>query len=137
MNTIEREEYTIGSLAKAAEINLETIRYYQRIGLITEPRKPLQGYRKYPYRAVETLRFIKRAQQLGFSLAEIAELLDIGDGHCEDIRDQAIGKQSIIDAQIRDLQALSHTLGELIDKCNRDSDTGHCPLIEVLQHAPQ
>ncbi len=80
---------TIGRLAKLVDVNVETIRYYQRIGLIDEPVAPLNGFRKYPIKTAEYITFIKRAQRLGFSLKEIAELLKIGDGHYDDIRSRA------------------------------------------------
>ncbi len=72
---------TIGFLAGAAEVNVETVRYYQRFGIIDEPLKPFDGYRVYPPETVGRIRFIKRAKQLGFSLKEISELLELGDGH--------------------------------------------------------
>ncbi|HCD54689.1 MAG TPA: MerR family transcriptional regulator, partial [Halieaceae bacterium] len=78
---------TIGSLAKAAEINVETIRYYQRLGLMTEPEKPLGGIRRYDEDALARLRFIRRARWLGFSLEEIGELLKLEDGtHCDEAK---------------------------------------------------
>src|SRR3954468_16785809 len=72
---------TIGRLAKAAGMNVETIRYYQRRGLLEEPKKPLGGHRRYPPQAVRQLAFIRRAQQLGFSLEEVKALLAFSDGH--------------------------------------------------------
>ena len=72
-------ELTIGRLAQSAGVNVETIRYYQRVGLLKEPEKPAYGYRHYPPDTVARIRFIKRAQQLGFTLEEISELLSLGD----------------------------------------------------------
>ncbi len=123
---------TIGRLANAAEVNLETIRYYQRIGLLVEPAKPQEGYRKYPSEYITRIQFIKRAQQLGFKLVEIAELLQMGDGHCGDVRLRAEQKRQQINQQIRDLENLRATLDTLIDNCHRGSDSGHCPIIETL-----
>jgi len=77
---------TIGRLARAARVNVETIRYYQRRGLPGTPRKPPGGVRHYPQEALARLRFIKRAQQLGFSLRDIRELLVLGDHACADTR---------------------------------------------------
>ena len=79
MTATSNKPFTIGILAKAAEVNIETVRYYQRVGLIKEPAKPLQGYRTYPSVTLNRIKFIKRAQQLGFSLTEIAELLELGE----------------------------------------------------------
>jgi len=123
---------TIGYLARAAEVNVETVRYYQRFGIIDEPQKPIDGYRIYPTETVDRIRFIKRAQQLGFSLKEIAELLDLGDGHCDDVRLRAEEKQAHIDAQIKDLRKLRKTLDKLIKACQSDSNTAHCPIVETL-----
>ena len=83
---------TIGRLAKAAGVNVETIRYYQRVSLLTEPVKPYDGFRVYPDETINRIRFIKRAQKLGFSLKDIAHLLSLGDGHCDDAREQAEAK---------------------------------------------
>lgn len=123
---------TIGFLAKAADVNIETIRYYQRIGLITEPTKPDQGYRIYPEETLQRIKFIKRAQQLGFSLQEIEELLQLGDGHCEDVRLRAEQKRSQIDKQIKDLRNLRSTLNQLINACQSDLDPSQCPIVETL-----
>ncbi len=123
---------TIGFLAKAAEINIETVRYYQRFGIIDEPAKPFDGYRIYPPETVDRLRFIKRAKQLGFSLKEIAELLDLGEGHCEDIRVRAETKRAHVEEQIKDLKKLKKTLDTLINSCQLDNDTTHCPIVETL-----
>ena len=76
---------TIGRLARRAGVNVETVRYYQRIGLVDEPGKPAEGFRTYAPEAVDRITFIKRAQALGFSLDEVRELLEIGDGHCADV----------------------------------------------------
>lgn len=123
---------TIGFLAKAADVNIETIRYYQRISLIAEPKKPAQGYRTYSTEDLKRLRFIKRAQQLGFSLAEIAELLEMGDGSCSDVRHRAEEKRKQIDKQISDLHNLRTTLNELINSCQSESGNSHCAIVETL-----
>lgn len=122
---------TIGRLARAAGVNVETVRYYQRVGLVTEPPKPVAGYRHYPPATVDRIRFIKRAQKLGFSLAEISELLELGDGHCADVRSRAEHKRSVIDRQIADLTALRDTLDDLIHACREDEHTA-CPIVETL-----
>ncbi len=80
---------TIGKLAKQTEVTIETIRHYQRIGLLTEPAKPDGGYRSYSANAISRIRFIKRAQQAGFTLKEIATLLSLDGAHCADIRQLA------------------------------------------------
>lgn len=123
---------TIGQIAHTAGVNVETIRYYQRVGILIEPAKPGEGYRIYPSDTVDRIRFIKRAQQLGFSLQEISELLELGDGHCDDVRHRAEEKRTIIDQQIKDLQNLQETLDTLIQACQCDGDTSHCPIVETL-----
>ena len=125
---------TIGRLAKLVGVNVETIRYYQRIGLIDEPVAPLNGFRQYPVKTAENITFIKRAQRLGFSLKEISELLKIGDGHCDDVRTRAEKKRNKIDEQIRDLQSLRDTLDQLICECKSGKDGAHCPIVETLAH---
>ncbi|NOY16977.1 MAG: MerR family DNA-binding protein [Gammaproteobacteria bacterium] len=123
---------TIGHTARTAGVNVETIRYYQRVGILVEPAKPVEGYRIYPSETVGRIRFIKRAQQLGFSLQEITELLELGDGHCDDVRHRAEEKRTIINQQIKDLQKLRGTLDNLIQACQCDGDTRHCPIVETL-----
>lgn len=97
---------TIGQLARAAGVNVETIRYYQRIGLINEPVKPAQGYRRYPTPTVERLRFIKHALELGFSLDEITDLLSLNDRDCLDARRIAEHKLEVIQKRIDDLSGM-------------------------------
>lgn len=127
-----KEKMTIGRLAKRVGVNVETIRYYQRIGLIDEPVAPVNGFRQYPNKTAENITFIKRAQRLGFSLKEIAELLQIGDGHCDDVRTRVEIKRNKIDKQIRDLQSLRETLDTLICECKSGKNDTHCPVVEAL-----
>ena len=134
---VNKKTLTIGQLARAAGVNIETVRYYQRVALIQEPVKPLEGYRHYPANTVERLKFIKRAQQLGFSLKEIVELLELGNGHCMDVRARAEKKRNHIDQQIKDLEKLRKTLDNLIKACQTDNDMAHCPIVETLSgHSP-
>jgi MerR family mercuric resistance operon transcriptional regulator len=85
-NISSAENMTIGVLARTAGIYIEPIRYYQRIGMITEPPKPQQGHRQYPADLIEWTHFIERAQELGFSLAEIADLLSLNERECQEAR---------------------------------------------------
>ena len=128
---MDSKTLTIGRLARAAEVNIETIRYYQRVNLITEPAKPAFGYRQYSVDIIIRIRFIKRAQKLGFSLKEIADLLEMGDGRCGDIRQRAEEKRDMINTQIKDLTNLRQTLDNLIHSCDTTGDT-HCPIVETL-----
>lgn len=125
---------TIGNLAKQAEVTVETIRYYQRIGMLDEPGKPGNGYRHYPPHAIARIRFIKRAQQAGFTLKEIAQLLSLDTDHCADVRKIAEQKCQQIDAQIKDLTALRNVLDALVKRCQSDSLAEHCSLIDALSN---
>lgn len=126
-----KQSLTIGQLAKAADVNIETIRYYERIKLVMQPLKPQSGYRQYDMEIINRIHFIKRAQKLGFSLKEIADLLEMGDGQCADVRKRAAEKRDMITKQIEDLTNLRSTLDNLIHSCDSTGDT-HCPIVETL-----
>lgn len=135
MRTREREPagLTIGRLAAEAGVNVETVRYYQRIGLVEEPEKPRQGYRHYPLAVIDRIRFIRRAQDLGFSLGEIRELLSLSDGSCDAARALAEHKLADIRRRIEDLTAMQRALTALVDACrNNVAGQGHCAIIETL-----
>ncbi len=126
---------TIGRLAAEAGVNVETIRHYQRLGLIEEPARPAQGYRRYPEADVARIRFIKRAQQLGFSLKEIKGLLSLGErGQCREVQRLAAQKLENIEQRLRDLEAMRKVLAELVVQCENGESETHCPLIESLTH---
>ena len=124
---------TIGRLARAAGVNVETIRYYQRIGLVAEPPRPAEGYRHYPSTTIDRIRFIKRAQELGFTLDEIRELLALDDAACQEARQIAERKLETIRKRIRDLTAMEKELHRLVDDCRRDGGDGTgCAIIRTL-----
>ncbi len=125
---------TIGQLARLANVNIETIRYYQRIGLLHEPPKPTSGYRHYPESTVETLQFIKRAKQMGFSLREIAELIELGESACSHVRLRAEAKRAQITVQIQELENLRQTLDQLIEQCHSEEKNSSCPIVRKLSH---
>jgi len=127
---------TIGRLARSAGVNVETVRYYQRIGLVEQPARPAGGFRRYPPAAVARITFIKRAQALGFSLEEIRELLSIGDGRCADVRARAERKRDRVVAHIGELEALRRTLDELIEACRAGREDAGCPIVESLARPP-
>lgn len=130
---MDATRYTIGTLAREASVNVETVRYYQRVGLLRQPAKPNSGYRRYPQQAVARLRFIRRAQRLGFTLKEIAELLELEDGKCKEARTLAEEKRAVIDAQISDLSAMGRELEKLIRACKRSGvNSRRCALIDTL-----
>jgi len=123
---------TIGQLAKKAEINLETIRYYERRGLIARPEKPATGYRQYSNDLLQELFFIKRAKTLGFNLDEIQNLLLLSGGHCTEIQSLAEQKLDQVQYKIRDLQRLEDVLADLVRQCNANADEAHCPIVDAL-----
>jgi MerR family mercuric resistance operon transcriptional regulator len=125
---------TIGKLAKQANVTIETIRHYQRKGLLIEPEKPVSGYRQYSSEAISRLRFIKRAQQAGFTLKEISELLALDNEHCEDVKNLAEQKRQQIDVQIKDLTALRNVLDSLVKGCEKDQSNQHCYLIDAFSN---
>ncbi|MFT5220055.1 MAG: MerR family mercuric resistance operon transcriptional regulator [Planctomycetota bacterium] len=125
--------YTIGQLAQKADINVETIRYYERCGLIAKPQRPAQGYRQYNEPFFERLQFIKRAKTLGFKLVEIKNLLSLADASCADVESLAQQKLIHIRERIGDLKRLEQVLHNLVEQCGNQSDQHHCPIIETLQ----
>lgn len=130
------ERRTIGALARQAGVNVETIRYYQRRGLVAEPAKPLGGIRDYAPEHVQRLRFIKRAQQLGFSLEEVAELLSLEDGlHCREVAEIAGKKLATVRERIAQLKTMESALATLVRKCGSNRGRLRCPLIAALESA--
>jgi MerR family mercuric resistance operon transcriptional regulator len=124
---------TIGRLAQRAGVNVETIRYYQRLNLIDEPAKPPGGVRRYSDAAVSRVRFIKRAQELGFSLAEVRRLLRLGDPQtCGEARSLAAEKLALVESRVADLERLRGVLKDLIGRCDRRRGKVACPIIESL-----
>ena len=125
---------TIGAFAKAAGVNVETIRFYQRRGLLPQPPRPPGGIRRYQVADVARLRFVRSAQQLGFSLDEIAALLTLEDGmHCNEAR--KIGEQKLTDvrARLADLRRMETALSDLVARCGARRGKVKCPLIACLQ----
>ncbi|MFZ5510233.1 MAG: heavy metal-responsive transcriptional regulator [Pseudomonadota bacterium] len=118
---------TIGQVARLAAVSADTLRYYEKEGLVAPARKSAAGYRLYTADAVRRLRFIRHAQDCGFSLAEVRELLTLrasGNACCTDVKSVAVHKKLLIEAKIRTLQAMSRALSELIARC----DGGRLPL---------
>lgn len=128
-------DFTTGQLASRARVNVETIRYYERNGLVEEPPRSASGYRKYPADSVERLRFIKRAQSLGFSLQEIKELLELRmrpDADCADIRRRAQAKLEDVDRRLRELRALRASLVQLTHDCAGSGPVSNCSILQSL-----
>jgi len=127
---------TIGELAKRGGVNLETIRYYERAGLLPRPPRTQAGYRIFPDDAARRLRFIKRAQQLGFSLREIRELLAlrIEPGKTRaDVRERAKAKIEDIDQKLRTLRQMKSALVKLTAACHGNGSLSDCPILEGLE----
>jgi MerR family transcriptional regulator, mercuric resistance operon regulatory protein len=130
------EKLTIGRLAQAAGVNVETIRYYQRRGLLDEPDKPLGGHRRYAASAARRVRFVKRAQQLGFTLEEVRGLLMLEDGQsCRETRLLAEHKLAVIEARMADLSRMRRLLKGLIAECEEGKRPRSCPIITTLSAA--
>lgn len=124
---------TIGRVAKAAGVNVETIRFYQRRKLLAEPTKPLGGVRRYSGEIVSRVRFIKRAQQLGFTLDEVKNLLALEDGQsCKKTHDLAVTKLAVVEARVADLNRMRRMLKTLIAECETGSGRIACPIISTL-----
>lgn len=129
-------EMTIGQLAAAGGVNVETVRYYQRRGLLAAPERPSGSIGRYPSSALIRLRFIKRSQSLGFSLDDVQALLSLDDGQsCSAAR--AIGEHKLGDVRerIQSLQALETALQQLVSQCTTARRKVSCPLIEALMQA--
>lgn len=129
------EPLTIGKVARLAGVGVETIRFYERKGLIEEPPRRPSGYRQYPEETVSRIRFIKRAKELGFTLKEIEELLSLrvdSASTCEDVRRRAEVKITDIKRKIKTLQSMEMALAKLVLACQERSPMSKCPIIEAL-----
>ncbi len=128
------QNLTIGAFAKAAGVNVETIRFYQRKGLLLEPDKPYGSIRRYGQTDVTRVTFVKSAQRLGFSLDEIAELLRLEDGaHCDEASSLAELKLKDVREKLADLTRMEAALSELVCACHAAKGKVFCPLIASLQ----
>lgn len=133
MPLASRRSFTIARLANAADVNVETVRYYQRLGLMPTPQRPPGGIRRYTKGDAERLRFIKRAQGMGFTLAETARLLKLNaQRSCRATRQLAATKLQLLDARIEELRTLRRQLARLIAKCDRSQDDTACPVLDQL-----
>ena len=125
----------IGEVAKLSEVGIETIRYYERQGLLAGPKRRPSGYRQYDESVLSRLQFIRRAKELGFTLAEIKELVGLWydtETRCEHVRERAERKVEDIEAKIRSLQKMKRSLKQLITGCQANDSIGDCPLMEGI-----
>lgn len=126
---------TIGELARRAGVGVETVRFYERQGLVPPPPRTGSGYRQYPEDTVARLRFIQRAKELGFSLREIDELISlrvVPDASCAEVRAHAEAKIADIDARLHDLARMRASLARLVDACGAGANGSPCPILEAL-----
>jgi len=125
----------IGEVAAAANVNVQTLRYYERRKLLSPPRRTRSGYRDYDEEAVSLVSFIKRAQELGFTLNEVEELLKLRDGAgtCAEAREAGLVKMADIDEKVRQLKAMRKALERLVDSCEVEGDERDCPILEALE----
>ena len=129
---------TTGKVAKAVGVNIQTLRFYEREGIIAAPRRTRSGYRQYPEETIQIVAFIKRAQVLGFSLKEAKTLLKLRSSPKKNrlkARTAAIAKIEDINARIEDLAAIRDSLKALVSACKRDRKALTCPILEALNSA--
>jgi len=127
-------------VAARAGVNAQTLRYYERRGLLAEPPRSPSGYRDYPDSAVRVVRFVKQAQALGFALAGVEQLLTLADGgphSCEQARTLAQTQMAELDRKVADLQRMRASLGELVATCERPRAERSCPLLEAIDSESQ
>ena len=134
---IQTDNLSIGAFAEAAGVNVETIRFYQRRGLLPEPDRPYGSIRRYGEADVARVRFVKTAQHLGFSLDEVGGLLTLDDGaHCDEARQLAEHKLIDVRSKLADLLRIESVLATLVEDCCASHGTVSCPLIAALQERP-
>jgi len=129
----------IGEIAKRSGVGIETIRYYEREGLLLEPERRPSGYRQYAESTVERLEYIRRAKELGFTLAEVRELLELSftaHAGCDHIRQRAEAKVADIEEKIRSLQQMKRSLGKIVERCRAKNSSDDCPLVHKTKRKP-
>lgn len=132
----QMETLSIGQLAKACDVNIQTIRYYERQGLLPEPERRLSGYRMYSPDYMQRIRFIKRAKELGFTLKEISDLLSLRVDRktsCADVKKRADSKIIDMEEKIQSLQRMKSALEALAATCGEGGPRGECPILEFLE----
>lgn len=128
---------TIGKVASRSGVGVETVRFYERNGLIPEPMRTESGYRQYSEQIVSRILFIRRAKDLGFTLREIKELLSLRlkpDAGCADVRSRAEAKITDIEEKIHRLEMMKAALVSLTKTCSSDGPVSECPILDALDH---
>jgi DNA-binding transcriptional MerR regulator len=126
-----------GQVSKAGGVNIQTVRFYEREGLLPPPRRSASGYRQYTEDAVRIVTFVKRAQELGFTLREAKQLVrlrSLGPKRAEAAKSAAEAKLRAIDEKIRDLTAMRGALASLVGQCQRSGGPITCPILEALEN---
>ena len=137
MNATTHKPLTIGRVAREAGVGVETVRFYEREGLLPRPPRRDAGYRQYGDDAVARLRFIRRAKELGFTLKEVSELLELRVAHgsgAGDVKRRTAAKIEDVDRRIEALRRIRETLAELERACSGEGDLGSCPILHALDH---
>lgn len=131
------QRLTISRLAQLGGVNLETVRYYERRGLLPKPPRTPAGYRQFSPETAQRLRFIKRAQELGFSLEEVRELLvlRVEPGNCAEVRARAQAKMADVEEKMKNLAAMKSTLRGLVNQCEQCA-SGECVILASLEDSP-
>ncbi len=127
---------TIGELAEAAGVGVETIRFYERKKLIAQPKRPRSGYRRYDEDTARRIRFVRQAQELGFTLAEISQLLELRldpRRSCADVKHEAETKIVDIDGKLAALRTMRQALVEITRSCTGEGPTSECPILDAIE----
>ena len=130
----------IGQVARQSGVGVETVRFYERRGLLEEPPRGASGYRQYGPDVVDRIRFIKRAKELGFTLKEINELLELRldpEGNCDEVRRRAEQKILDIEIKLKQLRAMKRALSNLVCACSGGRQSDSCPILESLERPSQ
>ena len=133
---MKQEPLTIGQVAKRSGIGIETVRFYEREGLIEDPPRSGSGYRLYPEEAITRIQFTRRAKELGFSLKEIKELLSLSVSPgttCKDIKNRAQAKLTDIEDKVRTLQRMKKVLAKVTAACSEEGPVSNCPILEAME----
>ncbi|GAC1368559.1 MAG: Hg(II)-responsive transcriptional regulator [Ktedonobacteraceae bacterium] len=134
------ETLLIGQVARRAGVGIETVRFYEREGLLDEPPRRPSGYRQYSAQVVTRIRFIKRAQQLGFSLKEITELLQLrvdAETSCEEVKQRAEAKIAEVERKLIELQHMRQALLQVATLCTGQGPASSCPMLDALDQQEQ